>query len=254
MTPAHPRSGPLLVFDFDGVLVDGMSEYWWSACRAAIELDPDLALSEQAPPAFVRLRPLIHKGWEMVLVAAELACPGFDLELALGSYDHWLRVAMGRRGWEPERLQAALERVRRSAIAADRGAWLALHRPFPGLAERLSALAAEGADWLVLTTKGAAFARELLEGFGMEPLQVFGHEHGSKPEVLLRLSAAGRSLWFIEDRRPTLEVVRATPGLERVRCFLVSWGYLGPGDRQDLPEGIALLEPERLATPLAAWP
>jgi hypothetical protein len=88
----------------------------------------------------------------------------------------------------------------------------------------------------------------------MEPLQVFGHEHGSKPEVLLRLSATGRSLWFIEDRRPTLEAVRATPGLERVRCFLVSWGYLGPGDRQDLPEGIALLEPERLAAPLAAWP
>ncbi|MEA5411583.1 HAD family hydrolase, partial [Synechococcus sp. BA-120 BA3] len=31
---------PLLVFDFDGVLVDGMVEYWWSARRAALALLP----------------------------------------------------------------------------------------------------------------------------------------------------------------------------------------------------------------------
>ncbi|MFN7819100.1 MAG: HAD family hydrolase, partial [Cyanobacteriota bacterium] len=30
---------PLLVFDFDGVLVDGMAEYWWSARRAALRLE-----------------------------------------------------------------------------------------------------------------------------------------------------------------------------------------------------------------------
>ena len=66
------RPAPLPVFDFDGVLVDGMPEYWWSARRAALELDPSLDLPEQAPLAFSQLRPRIHKGWEMVLVAAEL--------------------------------------------------------------------------------------------------------------------------------------------------------------------------------------
>jgi hypothetical protein len=84
---------------------------------------------------------------------------------------------------------------------------------------------------------------------------VDGHEQGSKPEVLLELSRSqARPLWFIEDRRPTLESVRDTAGLEQVRCFLVSWGYLAPGDRVDLPEGIALLEPEQFAQPLARWP
>jgi hypothetical protein len=48
--------------------------------------------------------------------------------------------------------------------------------------------------------------------------------------------------------------VRRTPGLEAVRCFLVSWGYLGPHDREQLPEGIQLLEPQRFAGPLASWP
>lgn len=254
MTLDPPSGGPLLVFDFDGVLVDGMAEYWWSSRRAALRLEPGLQLPEQAPPAFARLRPLIHKGWEMVLVAAELATGGFDLEAALAGYDQFCAGAIERRRWAPASLQEALEAVRRDAIERDRSAWLALHRPFPGVPQRLRALAAEGADWLVLTTKGAAFARELLAGFDLAPLAVYGHEDGSKPEVLLRLARQGRPLWFVEDRRPTLEAVRFTPGLESVRCFLVSWGYLGPGDRDQLPSGIALLEPERLAAPLAGWP
>jgi hypothetical protein len=45
-----------------------------------------------------------------------------------------------------------------------------------------------------------------------------------------------------------------TPGLEAVRCFLVSWGYLNPGDRDALPAGISLLEPEHFQRPLADWP
>jgi hypothetical protein len=86
-------------------------------------------------------------------------------------------------------------------------------------------------------------------------MAIYGHEQGSKPEVLLRLSdSQERPLWFVEDRRPTLEAVRSTAGLEAVRCFLVSWGYLGPGDRDHLPAGIALLEPDRFAQPLARWP
>jgi hypothetical protein len=37
-------------------------------------------------------------------------------------------------------------------------------------------------------------------------------------------------------------------------CLLVSWGYLRPLDRSDLPAGIHLLQPADLAAPLAEWP
>ncbi len=245
---------PLLVFDFDGVLVDGMAEYWWAARQAALRLRPDLTLPEQAPAAFARLRPLIHKGWEMVLVAAELSRSSSDLTAPGADYDQALAPALVHWGWSPETLQTTLEEVRRQAIAADRRHWLALHRPYPGVPQRLRALAAEAADWAVLTTKGGAFARELLEAQDLVPLYTFGHEDGSKPEVLLRLRTLQRPLWFIEDRRPTLEAVRATAGLEAVRCFLVSWGYLGPHDLIALPEGLAVLEPAAFAAPLATWP
>jgi phosphoglycolate phosphatase-like HAD superfamily hydrolase len=249
-----PSPTPLLVFDFDGVLVDGMAEYWWSSRRAALRLDPSLCLPEQAPAGFLQLRPLIHKGWEMVLVAAELGRPDLDLAALLQDYAASLAPTLERRGWRAPQLQQALEQVRSEAIANDRQAWLALHRFYPGVPERLRRLALEGADWAVLTTKGGAFAAELLAAAALEPRAVYGHEQGSKPDVLLRLRAEVASIGFLEDRRPTLEQVRATPGLEAVVCLLVSWGYLGPDDACALPQGIDLLTPESFAAPLARWP
>ena len=246
---------PLLVFDFDGVLVDGMAEYWWSARRAALALRPERALPEQAPPGFSQLRPLIHQGWEMVLAALELSRPDLNLAHYLACYDTHLRTALTRWELQPDTLQEALERLRNEAIRHNPDAWLALHQPYPGVIERLRRLNAEASPWRVLTTKGGAFARALLQAYNLEPQAVDGHEQGSKPEVLLQLSRSQmRPLWFVEDRRPTLESVRATAGLEAVRCFLASWGYLAPGDREQLPEGIQLLEPERFAAALAQWP
>lgn len=246
---------PLLVFDFDGVLVDGMAEYWWSARGAALALRPECQLSTEAPPGFSLLRPLIHKGWEMVLAALELSRPDLDLPGYLSDYAGHTQAALERWQLQPQRLQTCLEDLRRDAIRQNPDAWLALHRPYPGVCERLTALAAEGSDWLVLTTKGGAFAQQLLEAYGLRPLAVYGHEQGSKPEVLLRLSAERPGpLWFVEDRRPTLETVGRTPGLEAVRCFLVAWGYLGPGDSEALPRGITLLSANQFARPLADWP
>lgn len=247
-------AAPLLVFDFDGVLVDGMREYWWSARRAALALRPERELPELAPAGFAQLRPLIHKGWEMVLAALELSRSTLDLSAYLNNYSGQTQAALERWQLSPERLQQALETLRSEAILQDPQAWRALHQPYPGVAERLQRLQSEGSDWLVLTTKGGAFAEELLAGYGLTPKAVYGHEQGSKPEVLLRLSQGASPLWFVEDRRPTLEAVRRTAGLEAVRCFLVSWGYLGPGDRDDLPSGIQLLKPEQFEQPLAGWP
>jgi phosphoglycolate phosphatase-like HAD superfamily hydrolase len=258
MSPDSP-AGPLLVFDFDGVLVDGMPEYWWAARSAALRLDPSLALPEQVPAGFSRLRPSIHKGWEMVLVAAELGHPaprgsGGSL-IAADDYGAALAPALQRWGWTAGQLQETLERVRAEALEHDRQAWLGRHRFYPGVVERLGRLADEGADWGVLTTKGGAFAAEILAAAGLHPSFLHGHEQGSKPEVLLRLGRDGRPLWFIEDRRPTLEAVRRTPGLEAVRCFLVAWGYLAPGDRQALRGGaIRWLTPEQFEAPLTHWP
>ena len=117
----------------------------------------------------------------------------------------------------------------------------------------MKALAEEGIAWSVLTTKGKAFTAELLAGMGLVPARLDGHESGPKPQVLLRLAEEWHLRGFVEDRRPTLETVRATEGLEALPCWLVSWGYLQPTDSQQLPNGIRLLSRDCFASPLAEW-
>ena len=245
---------PLLVFDFDGVIVDGMAEYWWSAWTAADGLGfaPQGLTPNVVPWTFRQLRPWVHHGWEMVLLAAELSV--LKPNVWIQDYSTQQANALQRRGWSADLLQDALDRTRREAVVCDRSSWLQLHRPFPGLVERLQTLDGEGVDWAVLTTKSAAFTAELLESLGLVPWRLDGREAGAKPEVLLRLQQERRLLGFVEDRRATLETVLSTDGLQALSCWLVSWGYLRPSDRLDLPVGIRLLEPDGLAAPLARWP
>ena len=103
----HEPDRPLLVFDFDGVIVDGMAEYWWSAWHACrrLEAAPEGLTPDQVPDAFRQLRPWVHHGWEMVLLAAEL--PVLNLQVWLQSYGEAQASALQRRGWQPEQLQAA---------------------------------------------------------------------------------------------------------------------------------------------------
>ena len=82
-----------------------------------------------------------------------------------------------------------------------------------------------------------------------EAWRLDGREAGAKPQVLRQLQQQRRLCGFVEDRRPTLEAVRSTPGLEKLPCFLVSWGYLRPQDQSGLPSGIALLHPDRFRAP-----
>ncbi|QEY32167.1 HAD family hydrolase [Synechococcus sp. RSCCF101] len=251
-------SRPTLVFDFDGVLIDGMEEYWWSARTAALALRPALALAlpEAVPAAFRRLRPRVHKGWEMVLLALLLAgdSEGQAPELAPG--DDWSLRLLPAWAGSPEPLQRSLESAREQAIATDLDAWLGRHHAFEGVVPRLRALEDAGLEWGVLTTKAERFTRRILDAQQLRPAWVIGHERGSKVEVLRSLLLERpRALWFVEDRRATLEQVLAEPDLAgAVRCYLATWGYLGPGDATGLPAGIRLLSPAAFSAGLADWP
>ena len=245
---------PLVVFDFDGVIVDGMAEYWWSACTASETLQGVLPSHSRdvVPELFRQLRPWVHHGWEMVLLAAEL--PHLDPTAWLEDYDAEQERAMRRRGWHADLLQDALDHTRADAVRLDRNGWLELHRPYPGLVERLNGFASEGADWAVLTTKSEAFTAELLQSMGLKPWRLAGREAGAKPDVLLQLMQERPLRAFVEDRRATLELVRQTSGLEALSCLLVTWGYLKRSDLSSLPADLHLLDSKGLSAPLAQWP
>ncbi len=256
------RSRPILVCDFDGVIVDGIDEYWWSARQACIEMisedyEPGL-LPENVPATFRALRPWIHHGWEMVVIAAEhLPTEGAlhtkDAAIFAENYPHHIQKALTRWNWKSNQVQAALEHVRRKELAHNRAIWLERHQAFPQVVERLQTLENENIDLVVLTTKGREFTEELLLHLKLKPKQLFGHESGNKSTVLLHLAETHSIKGFLEDRRETLETILSIKKLATIPCYLANWGYLKPKDTIQLPKGIHLLKIKNLNQPLKNW-
>ena len=151
------------------------------------------SLPEAIPDSFHQLRPWVPQGWEMVLLAAELIRPESPLVIfgAKGfskNYELHCKQALEAWQWSPQQLLNTLEDVRRESIKTDAQHWRNLHQPFPGVVERLSALNSEEISLVVLTTKGADFTEELLDYFHLKPKLLFGHESGTKTELLLQLN------------------------------------------------------------------
>ncbi|KGG14673.1 MULTISPECIES: HAD family hydrolase [unclassified Prochlorococcus] len=255
------KTKPIIVFDFDGVIIDGIVEYWSSSRQACLDLikkEPNTKdLPIEVPDAFKQLRPWVKDGWEMVLLAAELIRTGIDLNNPIkfaAAYEENCQKALQSWGWEQEQLQLALDNVRHRAISTNRAEWLKSHKPFSGVVERLNRFKYENTDWAVLTTKSAEFTSELLTSLNLYPTFLYGHESGKKADILLKISKNRLIKGFIEDRKATLQTVLNTPGLSTIPCYLASWGYLKPNDHKNIPLGIRLLKPEDLMSPLAEWP
>jgi phosphoglycolate phosphatase-like HAD superfamily hydrolase len=258
--PAVPSRAPaILALDFDGVLCDGMREYFESAWRACRRLRPDAPL---APPSglfegFARLRPLVETGWEMTAVVHALRAGAAPAALEKDwRPDAWLADLGATR----EAATAALDRVRDEWIAADEHGWLESHRFYPGVIERLRGLADGSVAVYVVTTKEGRFARQLLRRQGIELPE--GHVYGKearrpKRVILVELAGdcdAGR-VWFVEDRLTTLQDAKTEPTLARAGLFLAAWGYNTPEDREAArrDDRIVLLALERFGQDFAAW-
>ena len=254
---------PLLVLDFDGVIVDGIKEYWSSSRKTCLNiLSPqereNIFLPSEIPLTFKAMRPWVHHGWEMVILAAECSNKTSQLNLKgvqdfTRNYSTECSLALNKWGWTPTQLQEALNQTRREAISADFNQWLNYHQPFPSVVQRLQKLEKEGIEFAVLTTKSIEFTQKLLNCFNLQPNLVFGHESGSKIDVLKQLLHQRIINGFIEDRRSTLEKVLEDPTLESIPCYLASWGYLKPQDRKNLPSGIKLINLETLRQPIQNW-
>ena len=158
-------------------------------------------------------------------------------------------------------LARALDAVRDRWIAKDPEGWLACHRFYPGVIDRLRALLSGPTRPVIVTTKEGRFTRQLLERerVALPPPDIIGKEtRRPKREVLLTLIDAGapHGLWFVEDRLPTLRDVAGQPGLEAVRLFLADWGYNTADERDSARRDgrIRLLSLREFAQDLSSWP
>src|SRR5687767_2300034 len=156
----------VLALDFDGVLCDGMREYFETSRRTYARAWPEEPVpGDELFPAFRRLRPVILSGWEMPLLvrAIVLGRPEAAILASWAVVRDEVAASGGRRGDALRAfLATTLDQVRRDWIASDRAGWLALNVPYGGF-DDLRRLVAEPGRAVVVTTKEGEFTRLVLD-------------------------------------------------------------------------------------------
>lgn len=256
----------ILALDFDGVLCDGIREYFEASRRTYMQVWP----GEKVPDkdlfaSFQALRPVIMTGWEMpVLLRAIIqGYPESRLLLDWETVRDELLNAGKRRGEAlVSMLTSTLDQVRYDWIAADQREWIEGNSPYCSL-DDVRRILTEPELAVIVTTKEGQVAGQILAQWGIQLADIQGKEAGiHKCENLRTLiadytTAHGQRprLWFVEDRLETLQHVTTHPDLEDVGLFLAVWGYNTPEMRATIRDDarIRLLTLEQFRSGLGAW-
>jgi phosphoglycolate phosphatase-like HAD superfamily hydrolase len=245
----------LLALDFDGVLCDGLREYFQTAWQAHCQL---WTVEPLSPPdglaeAFYRLRPIVETGWEMPVLIHALRS-GFSESEILADWANISVELLQHHQTSPQMVGSVVDGIRDRAIAEDLARWLGAHQFYPGVIDRLKQVE----NFVIISTKEGRFIQQLLTDAGVDLSsdRIFGKEQKRpKSEILRELRPHYSSIWFIEDRLPTLEKVIQQPDLDDVGLFLADWGYnLAPErDRAAQSERIQVIGLEQFTGPFVAW-
>ncbi|MCE2699380.1 MAG: HAD family hydrolase [Nostocales cyanobacterium LE14-WE4] len=234
------NSPTILALDFDGVVCDGLIEYFEVAWRTYCQIwspindtpPDDLALR------FYRLRPVIETGWEMpVLIKALIE--GFNDDQILQSWTTITPQILAADNLEAKAVSTKLDHLRDEWIQTDLNGWLSLHRFYPGVIERLKISLESEVQLYIVTTKEGRFVKQLLqqEGVNLPPENIFGKEvkrpkYETLRELINKANTQNVSLWFVEDRLKTLQLVQQQSDLNHVKLFLADWGYNTQPERE----------------------
>ncbi len=260
MTASSPK---ILALDFDGVICDGLIEYFEVAWRTYCEI---WSSTNDTPPddlalRFYRLRPVIETGWEMPVLIKSLLDGIPDDKILC----EWVSIApqlLLNDKLQAREISAKLDGQRDKWITTDLGGWLSLHRFYPGVIEKIKLTIDSGVQLYIVTTKEGRFVQQLLqqEGVNLPPAAIFGKEvKRPKYEILRELiQSAGEkplSLWFVEDRLKTLQLVQQQADLDDVKLFLADWGYNTQAEREAAHNDprIQLLSISQFAKDFSVW-
>ncbi|WP_017296142.1 HAD family hydrolase [Geminocystis herdmanii] len=226
----------ILVTDFDGVICDGLREYFYSSKlvyqkiwfdRSSIELD---SLQSQ----FNLLRPMVETGWEMPLLLRVLTwgeTPENILENWYNIKEKAIKI-LNLQGIKIEIIAKTLDEIREQQIKDDLDRWLSLQEFYAGVKSKLQQLMNRDIKIYIITTKEGKFARKLLEkeGIYLPENTIFGKEVKRPKYETLRLIIQQEKIepsqvCFIEDRLEALALVNQQSDLQEVKLFLALWGY-----------------------------
>ncbi|WP_017655827.1 HAD family hydrolase [Fortiea contorta] len=260
MTASNPT---ILALDFDGVICDGLIEYFEVAWRTYSQIwtPANDTPSNDLASRFYRLRPVIETGWEMPVLIKALV-DGIPDEKIL---QQWVTITpqiLLDYQIQAREIGAKLDNIRDEWIATDLDNWLSLHKFYPGVVEKIQATLTSNIQMYIVTTKEGRFVQQLLQQSGVDlpPGVIFGKEEKRpKYEILRQLKEKAEfqpvSLWFVEDRLKTLQLVQQQPDLADVQLFLADWGYNTQAERKlaEDDQGIQLISLSQFAQEFSAW-
>ena len=254
------KSPTILALDFDGVLCDGLLEYfqtsWRTYCQiwhSSVETPPDGLDSR-----FYRLRPVIETGWEMPILIRALLQDIPETRIV----QNWSQVAaelLAVEGLDGADVGRKLDTVRDEWIASDLASWLGLHRFYPGVVERLRSLLDSPVKLVIISTKEGRFIQQLFKQQGLEiPVASIIGKEAKRPkyETLRQLGASPDiQLWFVEDLLKTLVKTQQESDLNQVKLFLADWGYNTPDQQESIRQNssIHLLSLSQFVQDFSAW-
>ena len=228
----------LLALDFDGVICDGLVEYFSSTKKAYQQIWSE-PVDDRLAPNFYRLRPVIETGWEMPILLRALVLEIAEAEIL----DNWSAIASDltkSEGLEKQQVVQKLDGVRDSWIENDLDGWLSLHRFYPGVINLLQKILNSSIELYIITTKEGRFAQQLLQqqGIDLATSKIIGKESKRPKYETLRIlrdrhqSEKPIEISFVEDRLKALQQVARQDDLKSVSLFLADWGYNLESDRQ----------------------
>ena len=225
-------SDRLMALDFDGVICNGLREYFQTSWRVYSQLwaVPHCVPSGKLAETFYRLRPVVETGWEMPLVL-------HALESGLSEADilrDWSNLATGllqKSNMDAKSIGAMVDRTRDQWIVEDFADWLSYQTFYPGMIEFLKSCD----RFVIISTKEGRFIRALLQPCDIELQddQLYGKERQQpKHEILRALKPDYSHITFIEDRYKTLQTVAKQPDLGDIDLLLADWGYNLESERE----------------------
>ena len=243
----------VFLFDFDGVIVDGMDEYWHSsllACEKFLNspnIVVDQKLYKKVPNIFKEIRPWVKYGWEMILIVHEIlkkenSLNNFNKDNYINKYHQNCQKILKDNCWLAKDLQKILDKSREYQIEKDFEKWVNLHNPFFEVVKFIEELKKREIKTGIITTKGEIFAEKILKQLNISPEFIFGYESGTKIKIAEKLTQTYEILGFIEDRKKTLIDIKQNSETSHIPCFLADWGYLKELDRYNLSNKIKLLK------------
>ncbi len=233
-------TGPaILALDFDGVICNGLREYFQTSKRTyqKLWLPNQIENLEIYASRFYQLRPVIETGWEMPLLIHAMVLGYDDMQIL----NHWANISshlIEKESLNKMVLMATLDEVRDHWIQSDLEGWLSLHQFYDGVIEKLKKIMNSSTYLYIVTTKEGRFVKQLLKNQDVElPAHtIYGKEikqpkYQTLQQILQFHAEIPEHLWFVEDLLKTLQSVQKQNTLQGIKLYLADWGYNTPKTR-----------------------